>query len=131
MTVTKGKNTSLSLAGSGGVTIGGGTSHAKSKAQLMLALEESIQPPKEPPAELAFIFTGLVIAAFVSLALMAATGLQSGSWFFFFFTPSSLVLGVLFGLVALKAQDEYRESVRMYNTKWICLRCGHTWYVRD
>lgn len=130
LTTAKGTSSSLSLA-SGGVTIGGGTSHSKSKAQLMLAFEESIQPPKPPPSDIAVLLTSLGIAAFLALALMAWLKLQDGAWFYWFFTPIGAVLAPLFYWGSLGAWDRHRELDRLYNKTWICLRCGHTWRVED
>lgn len=130
MTITKGTNTSLSLASSG-ATIGGGTNRSKSKAQLMLAVEEDIQPPKAPPSELVYLFSSIIFAAFVTLVLMAMAKLQNGSWFLYLFAPTCIILVPLFQWTAWGLWDNHRELIRLYNKKWICLRCGHTWYAND
>lgn len=127
--VAQGRNRSFTLAASGGPTIGGGTSYTESVQQLSL-VDEVLPPPQPMPfykKMLGLFSLSLVVALFI----FGAARLESFYWFLFFFTLAGMSFGVLTVWADNKEWDDYHAANRIYERKWICMRCGRTWHAGD
>lgn len=107
--------------------IGGGSSYSESLAQLSL-VDEVLPPPAPMPFDkkmLGVFSISLVVALFI----FGAAHLESFYSFLLIFTLTGGLLGALTVWIDGKEWDTHRAANRIYERKWICMRCGGTWHV--
>jgi hypothetical protein len=124
-TVSQGTNRTLSFAASGGPTIGGGSSYTESLARLSLV--DEVLPPPAPMSfdkKMLGVFSITLVAA---LFIFGAARLESFYSFLFLFALIGMALSVLTVRVDGREWDAYHVAYRIYESKWICMRCGHAW----